>query len=113
MALAGTFVCMAANSGFDLLVHEYLPFRLYSDYKNGMTPKELATYFSLLVHWVEERIEAARLCIEKQIRLEFSSAARETVPELSGSGCHSQYREVETVTAHELNPRALPADTLF
>ena len=37
---------------------------------SGQTPAQLAATFALSVQWVEERIEAARLCIEKQVRLE-------------------------------------------
>ncbi len=54
----------------NLLYDNYLPFRLYAEHKNGVTPAQLAASFSLSVPWVEERIEAARLCIEKQVRLE-------------------------------------------
>lgn len=60
---------MAADAILDLY-DEYLPFRLYADYKQGATIEELSTNFSLPVHWVAERIEAARLCIEKQVRLD-------------------------------------------
>jgi hypothetical protein len=52
------------------LYDEYLPFRLYADFKSGSSVDELAECFSLHPCWVKERIEAARLCIEKQIRLE-------------------------------------------
>ena len=62
---------MPAESLLDLLFDEYLPFRLYADHKNGKSLKDLAAEFLLPAPWIEERIEAARLCIEKQIRLEF------------------------------------------
>ena len=61
---------MATASEFRLLLDEYLPFRLYADHKNGISLDELAQRFSLPTHWIEERIEAARLCIEKQVRIE-------------------------------------------
>lgn len=54
----------------NLLYDNYLPFRLYAEHKNGATSAQLAATFAVSVHWVEERIEAARLCIEKQVRLE-------------------------------------------
>jgi hypothetical protein len=57
----------------ELLSSDYLPFRLYSEHKRGATPAQLAATFALSVPWVEERIEAARLCIEKQVRLELSN----------------------------------------
>ena len=52
------------------LYDEYLPFRLYADHKSGSTAAAIAAEYGLPVLWVEERIEAARLCIEKQVRLE-------------------------------------------
>ena len=50
-----------------------VPFRLYSEHKRGATPAQLAATFAVSVPWVEERIEAARLCIEKQVRVELSN----------------------------------------
>jgi hypothetical protein len=35
----------------------------------GSSAAELATKFALSEHWVAERIEAIRLCIGKQVRL--------------------------------------------
>jgi hypothetical protein len=64
---------MPAQSDLDLLFDEYLPFRLYADHKNGKSLNDLATEFLLPAPWIEERIQAARLCIEKQIRLECHS----------------------------------------
>src|SRR6201986_5118804 len=49
---------------------DYLPFRLYAEHKRGATSAQLAAAFDLPRAWVEERVEAARLCIEKQIRVE-------------------------------------------
>jgi hypothetical protein len=60
--------CMPENV-LELLSSDYLPFRLYAEHKRGATPFELAAAFSLSETWVAERIEAARLCIEKQIRV--------------------------------------------
>ncbi len=53
-----------------VLYDEYLPFRLYADFKSGSTADQIAAEYGLAPTWVEERIEAARLCIEKQVRLE-------------------------------------------
>ncbi len=53
-----------------LLSNEYLPFRLYAEHKRGVTPAQLAAAFAVSVPWVEERIEATRLMVEKQIRVE-------------------------------------------
>jgi hypothetical protein len=54
---------------FDRLYDEYLPFRLYADHMLGASAAELAQQFALSEHWVAERIEAIRLCIGRQVRL--------------------------------------------
>ena len=53
-----------------LLSHDYLPFRLYAEHKRGATSAQLAAAFARSVPWVEERIEATRLMVEKQVRVE-------------------------------------------
>ena len=68
---------MADNTVFDLLYDEYFPFRLYADYMLGSTPAELAADFGLSENWIAERVEAVRLCIEKQVRLNLVSPAPE------------------------------------
>lgn len=52
----------------ELLYDDYFPFRLYSEYKRGATAERLAriSWFQ----WVQQRIEAVRLCIEKQATLD-------------------------------------------
>jgi hypothetical protein len=60
---------MASTTVFDLLYDEYFPFRLYADYMLGRSPRELAEDFGLSENWIAERIEAVRLCVEKQVRL--------------------------------------------
>jgi hypothetical protein len=62
---------MSRDQAFTKLYNEYLPLRLYADHRLGSTPQELAEVFSLPIPWVEERIEAVRLCVEKQVRLDF------------------------------------------
>jgi len=59
----------SSSTVFDVLYDEYLPFRLYADYMLGTSEAKLARKFALPEHWIRERIEAMRLCIEKQIRL--------------------------------------------
>ena len=73
-ALLGMPTDVLLNNLFD----EYLPFRLYADHKGGSTVNELAKEFSLPASWVAERIEAARLCIEMQVRLELPFPAKRT-----------------------------------
>ena len=60
---------MSADDLWSLLYDEYLPFRLYSDYKQGVSVNQLAGSLGLPALWIQERIEAARLCIEKQERI--------------------------------------------
>lgn len=52
------------------LYEENTTFRLYADYASGMTIPELARLSSRSEHWVMEHIEATRLCLEKQVRVE-------------------------------------------
>jgi hypothetical protein len=60
---------VSADDLWSLLYDEYLPFRLYSDHKQGVSVSQLAGSLGLPTPWIEERIEAARLCIEKQERI--------------------------------------------
>ena len=53
-----------------LLSNDYLPFRLYAEHKRGATSAQLAAAFARSVPWIEERIEATRLMVEKQVRVE-------------------------------------------
>ena len=55
---------------YDLLQDEYFPFYLYSEFKRGETIEALAIKYSLGLSWVKESIEAARLCIENEVRIE-------------------------------------------
>ena len=61
---------MAAVPAYDVLENLYFPFRLYSEYKRGESVEALASKYSVGVLWVEERIEAARLSIETQVKIE-------------------------------------------
>lgn len=60
---------MSADDLWSLLYDEYLPFRLYSDHKQGVSIDQLAGSLGLPAPWIQERIDAARLCIEKQERI--------------------------------------------
>ena len=68
---------MADNTVFDLLYDEYFPFRLYADYMLGRSPSELAADFGLSETWIAERVEAVRLCVEKQVRLNLISPVKD------------------------------------
>lgn len=50
------------------------PFRLYHYHVNGISAEELAAVFDLPVSWVEQRIEAVRLCVEYQLAFTFDPA---------------------------------------
>ena len=68
---------MAQAARYELLYEKYFPFRLYADFKRGATVQWLANQYSMPMPWIEERIEAARLCIEKQVRIDIVSPASE------------------------------------
>jgi hypothetical protein len=52
-----------------LLADRSLAFSLYDFHVQGVSPQELASTYSLPADWVEERIEAVRLCLKYQVRL--------------------------------------------
>ncbi len=43
---------------------------VYREYQDGATIDELSEALHIPAQWIEERIEAVRLCLEKQIRIE-------------------------------------------
>ena len=47
------------------------PFRLYQYHVNGASVEDIAHGFNLPVSWVEQRIEAVRLCVEHQLAFTF------------------------------------------
>lgn len=59
---------LAANRSFAL--------SLYDFHLEGLSVAELAEAYSLPVTWVEERIEAARLCLKFQVRLAVNCKAK-------------------------------------
>ena len=63
---------MSADTVLNTLYEQHLPFRLYADHKHGLTLAELACLSGKPEYWVEERIEAMRLCLEKQIRFDLT-----------------------------------------
>ncbi|HEX4770012.1 MAG TPA: hypothetical protein VH351_04220 [Bryobacteraceae bacterium] len=54
------------------LYEENATFRLYADHSSGMSIAELALLCARSEHWVTERIEATRLCLQKQVRIELT-----------------------------------------
>ena len=57
------------NPGVALFANRSLAFSLYEFNLAGVSAKELAASYSLPSHWVEERIEAVRLCLKYQVKL--------------------------------------------
>ena len=53
-----------------------LGFLMYREYQNGASVEDLAAALHAPTPWVEERIEAARLCLEKQVRIELQPVPR-------------------------------------
>lgn len=51
------------------LFNESISFRLYSAHSTGTSVHDLAKLCARSESWVSERIEAARLCLEKQVRI--------------------------------------------
>jgi hypothetical protein len=49
------------------------PFRLYQHHANGASVEEIADAFNLPVSWVEQRMEAVRLCVEHQLAFTFDA----------------------------------------
>jgi len=49
---------------------QMLGFLLYREVQDGASVEELSAALHLPRPWLEERIEAARLCLEKQVRVE-------------------------------------------
>jgi hypothetical protein len=60
------------SPAFALLANRSLPFSLYDFHLSGVSAKELADAYGLPLFWVEERLEAVRLCLKFQVKLGFS-----------------------------------------
>ena len=53
-----------------------LGFLMYREYEDGASIEELSAALHAPPEWIEERIEAARLCLEKQVRIELCPVPR-------------------------------------
>jgi hypothetical protein len=49
------------------------PFRLYRYHVNGLSAEQIAVQFDMPVSSVEQRIEAARLCVQHQLAFAFDT----------------------------------------
>jgi hypothetical protein len=59
------------NEAVSKLATKSLAFALYRLHVAGLSAEELGQALSLPVEWVEERIEAIRLCLTHQVKLGF------------------------------------------
>ena len=48
---------------------------IYREYQWGATVEELAQTFNVPEAWIRQRIEAVRLCLERQVRIELRPQA--------------------------------------
>ena len=53
-----------------------LGFVIYREYQDGASVEELSAALNLPVNWIEERIEAVRMCLERQVRVELRPMPR-------------------------------------
>lgn len=72
---------MTVEEALRLLSSHCTMLSLYADYMSGMSIAELAGEWSRSEEWICERIEAARLCLSKQVRID----APQISPELASS----------------------------
>lgn len=49
---------------------------IYRQYQDGASVEELSAALEISPRWIEERIEAVRLCLEKQVRVELAPLPR-------------------------------------
>jgi hypothetical protein len=55
------------------LANKSLAFSLYDFHLEGLSAKELAVAYSRPISWIEERIEAVRMCLNYQVNLSLRS----------------------------------------
>ena len=67
------------NPGVKLLANKSFGLSLYDFNLEGISAKELADAYRLPETWVQERIEAARLCLKYQVSVSVKSAPKRTV----------------------------------
>jgi hypothetical protein len=68
---------MEVDKALNLLCTQSTMLSLYADYLAGVSVSELAAESSRSEEWVRERIESARLCLERQVRIEITQASLE------------------------------------
>jgi hypothetical protein len=85
------------NPGIILLANSSYALSLYDFHLQGVSASELASAYSLPVSWVEERLEAVRLCLKYQVEVKVckkhpASAATPTfaLPEAEPRALHAR-----------------------
>jgi len=63
---------MIADDVLNRLYERCVPFRLYAEHAHGTSLSDLALVSSMPQERVKERVEAMRLCLEKQVYLDVS-----------------------------------------
>ena len=63
------------NPAVVLLANNSLPFSLYDFHQSGVSAAELARAYSLPLPWIEERLEAIRLCLQFQVNVQVDPKA--------------------------------------
>lgn len=63
------------NPAIMILANRSLAFHLYDLHLDGISAQELAVAHSRPIHWIEERIEAVRLCLKFQAQVAVGSKA--------------------------------------
>jgi hypothetical protein len=82
------------NPGLMLLANSSFPVSLYDFHLDGISARELATAYSLPLAWVEERLEAVRLCVKYQVAVSVSTkplSAPQTLAAPSEAGSVANY----------------------
>jgi hypothetical protein len=85
-----------------LLANKSLPFSLYDFHLSGVSAKELAQAYDLPLRWVEERLEAVRLCLKYQVELAFVAKTETAKAE----------RKPRAVAAHACRPVQRPSNVV-
>jgi len=67
------------NPGVKLLANKSFCFSLYDFHLEGVSVAELATAYSLPETWVEEHIEAVRLCLKYQVMVSVKPESKHAV----------------------------------
>lgn len=70
---------MEIEEALRLLCAQSTILSLYADHIAGMSIAELAAESSQSEEWIRERIESARLCLSRQVRIDVSQASLESV----------------------------------